>query len=361
MHPLRWAVAVGVAVPLLLWCAAIAAATAQNADLSRTLLRSLRIVIIIELVVVAFAAVIGWAYQSRNVRRERQLFHPPGQLVDVGGYRLHLYCSGTGSPTVILDFGLDGSYLDWFFVQPDIAKLTRVCSYDRAGYGWSDPSPRPRLPGIMSEELHTLLERAGEKPPYILVGHSFGAFDVRMYAHKFPFEVAGIVLVDGSHPDELLPFYWKKKAWIRLMQLTMPFGLPRWRNWCGTGPDEAGPVRQAILCRSLPFETHYRQWSAFPQSADEIRQIGNLGDTPLVVISRDPNRAPEDPSDRAFAKREQHWKKLQLSLTQLSTNATQVIATGSGHSIPSQRPDIIIEAIRKLIESFSRDKKTADR
>ena len=260
----------------------------QNTDLGRAVVRSARNVIAIELVLLAVVAFAGMFYEASSVRREDSLIHPPGRLVDIGGYRLHLYCTGTGSPTVILDFGLDGSYLDWFYVQPQIADFARVCSYDRAGYGWSDSSSKPRLPSVMSEELHTLLADAGEKPPYILVGHSFGAFDVRMYAHKFPDEVAGVVLVDGSHPDELLPFYWQKKLWIRAMQYTMPFGLPRWRKWCGGGPFEAASVRQAIGCRSKPFATHYSQWSAFPASAQEIRKLGPMGGLPLMVISRDP-------------------------------------------------------------------------
>jgi pimeloyl-ACP methyl ester carboxylesterase len=310
-----------------------------------------------EILLLGVAAFAGFIYQARHVRREQELLRPPGQLIDVGGYRLHLYCSGSGSPTVVLDFGLDGSYLDWFYVQPKIAQFARVCSYDRAGYGWSDPSPNPRLPSIMTGELHTLLERAGEKPPYILVGHSFGAFDVQMYAHKFPEQIAGLVLVDGSHPDELFPFYLRKKIWIRLMQFTMPFGLPRWREWCGVGPADAVPVRQAIGCRSKPFATHYAQWSSFPASADEIRRLGKLGDLPLIVVSRDPDRAPENPHDPVFNKREQHWKKLQLSLTDLSTNAKQMIAKGSGHSIPAERPDAIVDAVQLLVQNAQ--KKTA--
>src|SRR5581483_7934196 len=208
LHPIRWTVSLAIGFPLILLLLAAAAAFTHNSDFGRAVARTARNVVAIELVLLAMAALAGMVYQARNVRRENALVHPPGQLVDVGGYRLHLYCTGSGSPTVVLDFGLDGSYLDWFYVQPQIAEFARVCSYDRAGYGWSDSSSRPRLPSVMSEELHTLLANAGEKPPYILVGHSFGAFDVRMYAHKFPDEVAGLVLVDGSHPDELLPFYW---------------------------------------------------------------------------------------------------------------------------------------------------------
>jgi pimeloyl-ACP methyl ester carboxylesterase len=336
---------------LLLLLVAAGTGLTHSSDFSRTLLRTARNIVAAEFLLLGIAALVGLLYESRHERREQAL-RPPGQLIDIGGYRLHLYCSGSGSPTVVLDFGLDGSYLDWFYVQPKIAQFARVCSYDRAGYGWSDPGPKPRVPSIMTEELHTLLERAGEKPPYILVGHSFGALDVRMYAHKFPEQVAGVVFVDGSHPDELLPFYWHKKVWIRLMQLTMPFGLPRWRQWCGIGPADAGPVRQAIGCRSKPFATHYAQWSSFPASADEIRGLGTLGNLPLIVISRDADRVAEDPSDMLFQKREQHWGRLQLSLTHLSTDVTQITAKGSGHSIPVEQPDSIVYAVQSLVQKI---------
>ncbi len=250
---------------------------AGASDSSRTLLRALKYVLAAELLLVVAVAGIGAIYEAANRRHDREAFHPPGKLIDVGGYRLHLYCTGEGGPTVVLEFGLDGSYLDWYKVQPQVARFTRVCSYDRAGYGWSDPSPRPRIPSVMSEELHTLLANAGEKPPYILVGHSLGSFDVLMYAHRYPQEVAGVVLVDGAHPDELLPFYFQKKLWLRMMQITMPFGLPRWRGWCGSGPGEIAGMKRAIGCRSQVYATHYAQWEAFPESADEVRRLGPIG------------------------------------------------------------------------------------
>ena len=127
----------------------------------------------------------------------------PGQLVDVGGYKMHINCTGQGTPVVILDSGLGDSYISWSKVQPQIAKFTRVCSYDRAGLGYSDASPRPRISKVIAEELHTLLHNAGiDLPPYILVGHSMGGFDVCMFASLYRSEVAGMVLVDSSHPEQ---------------------------------------------------------------------------------------------------------------------------------------------------------------
>ncbi|HKS71577.1 MAG TPA: alpha/beta hydrolase [Terriglobales bacterium] len=316
-------------------------------EYSRTLLRNLRYVLFAEFGFFVIIATIGAAYESASARRDRETYHPPGKLIDIGGYRLHLNCSGQGSPTVVLDFGLDGSYLDWYRVQPEVARFTRVCSYDRAGYGWSDTTSKPRLPSILAEELHTLLAAAGEKPPYILVGHSMGSFNALMFAHHYRAEVMGLVLVDGAHPDELLPFYFDKRLWLRLMQFTMPFGLPRWRGWCGSGPQEIAGMKQAIGCQAHVYATHYAQWATFPGAADEVRPLQNFGNLPLVVISRDPDRSKDD--DDVWGKREQHWSGLQKRLLELSTNSTQIIATGSGHSIPMQRPDVIVDAVKKLI------------
>jgi pimeloyl-ACP methyl ester carboxylesterase len=152
--------------------------------------------------VVLVLARAGAAYQWIAHNRDMCLNPPPGQLVDVGGYRMHLYCIGQGSPTVVLDSGLGDSWLPWYKVQPPIAQFTRVCSYDRAGLGWSDPSPHPRTSKMIAEELHTLLHKAGMAGPFVLAGHSMGGMNVRMYARLFPAEVAGVVLVDSVHPDQ---------------------------------------------------------------------------------------------------------------------------------------------------------------
>ena len=340
-------------LPLVMLIVAGVAAITAHHDSSRNIFRALRYVVGAEVVFVLVMAAVGALYQAISTNREQRLYPPPGKLVDIGGYRIHLHCSGEGGPTVILDYGRVGSYLDWYQVQPQVARFTRVCSYDRGGYGWSDPSPKPRLPSVMAEELHTLLTTAGEKPPYVLVGHSFGSFDVLMYAHKYREEVAGIVLVDGSHPDQHLPFQWRDRVWLRTMQFTAPFGLPRWRRWCGGGPPEIAPIRTAIFCRSHVYRTDYAQWAAFPQSADEVRKVGALWDLPLHVISRDPDRRPGS-DDPTFSSREQHWLKLQQELLQLSTNATHTIAAGSGHDVMKDRPDVVVEAIRQMVERVSK-------
>jgi pimeloyl-ACP methyl ester carboxylesterase len=289
-------------------------------------------------------AICGVAYESVSQARDRRLYLPPGRLVDIGGYALHLYCTGEGSPTVILEHGLDGSYLDWRLVQPEIARFTRVCSYDRAGYGYSESSPKRRVPSVMAEELHRLLAAAGEKPPFILVGHSMASFNAVMYAHRYPDELAGLVLVDGSHAQQKLPFPWKEKVELRFLQLTTYFGLPRWRKWCaGRGPEDLRPRRAAVNCRARVFRTHYEQWAAFPDAAEEARALPNTLTLPIVVISRDPDAGGN-------ASQEKRWADGQATLLQLSPDCLQVVAKGSGHNVPGERPDVIVAAVQRLLE-----------
>jgi pimeloyl-ACP methyl ester carboxylesterase len=325
---------------ILAWSADLAG----HGESSRGAFRAFRYLLLVECLLLAVAMLIGAIYEQANRKRERSQFHPPGRLIDMGGYKLHLYCSGEGTPTVLLDFGLDGSYLDWYFVQPRVAQFTRVCSYDRGGYGWSDPSPRPRVPGVMVGELHTLLAKAGERPPYIVVGHSFGAFDALMFADRYREEVAGVVLVDGTHPNWAVPFPLRRKLWIRTLQFTAPLGLPRWRKWCGGNVPELAAIRTALNCRSKVYAATYAQSESFPQSAAEVRDLPPLGDLPLAVISRDPQRpASHTPNSK-------EWEQLQLKLAELSSRSVRIIAPGSGHEIPSARPDVIADTIQQMVE-----------
>jgi len=194
-------------------------------------------------------------------------------------------CTGKGSPTVVVENGLGDFSFDWVLVQSRVSRFTRICTYDRAGYGWSDPSPKDRVPSVMAEELHALLRAAGEKPPYVLVAHSLGALNAIMFAHKFPHEVAGLVLVDGVRAESLRQLPWRGKLWFRVMQVTMPFGIPRWRGWCGGGPAETAREKVALTCRSEFLKTILREDSAFPRVHSDMNVISSLADMPLVVIA----------------------------------------------------------------------------
>src|SRR6266851_6223091 len=347
LHPVRWTIAAALLVPIAVATGSLLAKYAGQNDLARTLFRTLRYLFAAEVLLLFIAASIGFVYESSARDRDAKLYCPPGKLVDIGAHRLHISCTGQGSPTVVLEYGHQASYLDWYLVQPEIANFARVCFYDRAGYGWSDPSPQPRVPSVMAEELHTLLHAAGERPPYILVAHSFGSFNAVMFAHKFPQEVSGLVLVDGKHTLSLFPFRLSERLSLRTMQLMIPFGLPRWRGWCGgQAPEAIRGEKQAITCRASLFRAFYRERAAYPESVLEMRAITSLGTVPLIVIARDP--ALGSVSDEG-----NNWKQIQQEKLRLSKNAELVIAIGSGHDIPHVRPDVIIAAVRKLLAQAS--------
>ena len=154
-------------------------------------------------------------YQALGAKKDAERFPPPGRLVDVGGYRLHIDCMGRGSPTVVLESGIAASSLSWRLVQNGVAGLTRVCCYDRAGLAWSEPGPAPRSVEAIVEELHLLLTHAGIAGPYVLVGHSFGAFTARAYASVYPADLAGMVLIDPLHPSEWLEMSDKQERRLR--------------------------------------------------------------------------------------------------------------------------------------------------
>jgi pimeloyl-ACP methyl ester carboxylesterase len=174
-------------------------ATPTNAAKS---FRRLRWIALLAAAIVLLLATSGISYQAIKAREDARRFHSEGKLVDVGGYKLNIDCTGKGSPTVVLESGVEAPARGWGLVQPGIANFTRVCSYDRAGYGWSDPGPMPRKLSQIVLELHTLLQNAGERPPYILVGHSFGKGSVVLYNKLYPNDVAGMVLAEGG-PDKL--------------------------------------------------------------------------------------------------------------------------------------------------------------
>ena len=344
LHPLRWALILAITFPGFLILAFFISKSAGHDSLAHQAIKSACYLFGAEVLTLVFLAAIGIAYEHRAEKRDQELYPPPGKLVDVGGYRLHLHCSGKG-PTVVLEYGQQGNYTDWHRVQPQIAQFARVCVYDRAGYGWSDPSPKPRVPNVMAEELRTLLHAAGEPPPYILVGHSFGGVNALMFAQKFPIEVAGVVLVDASLPEMMSRFRWQDATRLRSMQMAVAFGLARWRGWCGgSASGEIRGLKQAITCRSSLYETYYREWPNFPESANEIRSITSIASIPMVVIAR-------DPAARGNSDRELEWNRLQRERVKLSSNGEFLIATGSGHDVPMERPDVIIEAVRRVLNS----------
>ena len=168
--------------------------------------RWIRGVFVIIILMLMGSMIIGFLYQEIAMYLDWKQFPPPGEMVDVGGYKLHLFCLGSGSPTVVLEAGLGDNWLSWGLVQEKIAGFTHVCAYDRAGLGWSESSRGSLTTPQVAESLHTLLINAGVPGPYILVGHSLGGITIRSFAHQYPENVVGMVLVDSPHENQLLLF-----------------------------------------------------------------------------------------------------------------------------------------------------------
>ena len=300
---------------------------------------------------ILFAAA-GFLYENISEARDFR-FHPmPGQRIDVGGYKLHIDCTGQGTPVVILDSGLGDSYVSWMKVQPQIAKFTRVCSYDRAGLGYSDSSPHPRTSKVMAEELHTLLHNAEVPPPYILVGHSMGGYNVRLFASLYRGEAGGMVLVDSSHPEQEkrfpAAFNDLNKTGVReqeFLAYSMPFGIPRLLGFC-----DSDPVIRTADCNFHSASEGLTELKTFSESAAQAAAAGPLGDLPLVVLSHDPEMPmPDIPADLEKPINDE-WQQMQDELARLSTRGTHVVAKKSGHYIQIDRPELVIDAVRNVVD-----------
>jgi len=303
-------------------------------------------------IVVLVLAVAGFLYENIFEARDRRFNRMPGELVNVNGRKMHIDCTGEGSPTVILDAGLGDTYLSWRKVQPEIAKFARVCSYDRAGLGYSDSSSQPRTSRVIAQELHTLLQAAQIPPPYVLVGHSMGGYDVRLYVSLYRNDVAGLVLVDASHPDQENRFprelkdmegSWQREA--EFLQYGMLFGIPRLLGLC-----DDDPMQRAAECNWHSAKESAAEMKAFPQSAAETAATGSLGNMPLAVLSHDPEKpSAELPTDLAKSTNDT-WEKMQEELAHLSTRGTQTVAKNSAHYIQLDRPELVVEAVRHVVE-----------
>lgn len=309
-------------------------------------------------------------YHWIATKNETKTYPPIGERIDIGGYKLHCYCKGQGSPTVILDHSLGG--IDGYFLIDEIAKLTRVCIYDRAGYGWSDSSPYPRTSQEIVSELDVLLIKAGISPPYILVGNSFGSYNVRLYAHQFPEKVVGIVLTDGLHESGML----NMSISLHILKLFFLSGF-----LMSTLGAALGIVRilgtfllfEVIKpeLRQFPPETiqrvkrsfyHPQHWITMGRelwslnvSSRQLSQVASLGNIPIVSIKSSTffKRSlltfymPVKPADRLR-------DKMHCELANISSDFREIRASQSSHFVWIDEPGIIVATVRDILEMLKR-------
>jgi pimeloyl-ACP methyl ester carboxylesterase len=288
---------------------------------------------------------------------------PPGRLIDVGGYNLHLWCQGGGSPAVILDSGLAGNSLLWACVLPLISWQTQACAFDRPGYAWSDPAPDgvPRTSLQIVQELRLALSGAGVPPPYILVGHSFGAINMLVFAYNFPAEVAGLILVDPSHPEmmERVPGVPSAEAMQRSYGVLASLGRIGLLRWLGplllkrllpqgkqVLPAGVWEALVAFVSRPDDYRTASREVSFGPQSFKQAQGgPGSLGDLPLEVLSSERWVTGKiTPMKQAAA-------QLHVELAALSTRGRYLTVSDCDHAdLPVTRPDAVAASVRHILD-----------
>jgi pimeloyl-ACP methyl ester carboxylesterase len=312
------------------------------------------------------------AYQALGEARDRRRFPPPGELVDIDGRRLHLWRAGQGSPAVVVATSLGEPGHGWADMQRRLARHTTVVVYDRAGLGWSDPGPWPTGKRTVGD-LHALLHAARISPPYVLVGHSVGGLHVRLYAARHPEQVAGLVLVDASHPDQShrlrqrcggwqlsWPRYWLQvaKRAFRPLGVARLRGSLRSRYGYGAGtadprrgiPPELAEAAAAIGRSSRQRRAAVRELLTFSSVAAEASRVvagtpGSLEGLPLRVITRGTKDPPPWP-----ACAEAIWQQLQVELALLSERGIHLHATSGDHFVHRSDPDLVVRAIAALVD-----------
>ena len=325
--------------------------------------------------VCGFALVAGLVYQAVGSRRGARRHPPPGELIDADGQRLHVICAGEGRPAVVFESGIAASSLSWTRVQPDVARLTRACAYDRAGLGWSDPSTSARSVDRMIADLRSVAGYAAPAQPVVIVAHSFGVFLALVYAMRYPADVAGLVLLDP-------PTEWQRVSGARARVLWGGIQLSRFGGLLArvgvvraclallTGgapavprtflrvfgpaaartvehlvgevrklPSDVHPVLQTLWCQPKCFQGMAEHLRALPEAGAAAGAVRSLGDLPLAVVS-----AGDQPP---------HILAAHQALARLSSEGRHLIAARSGHWISFDQPELVVRAVREIIKAPS--------
>ena len=311
--------------------------------------------------VVGFGAI----YQALATSRDRRRFLPPGTVVQINGKNWHYQMMGEGFPTVIVDSGSGGTHLDWQLVQPEIAKFTRILTYDRAGYGWSDVSSEPRTAEQVVRELRQLLTEVEIEPPYVLVGMSLSGLFTRLFAYHYSEEVAGMVLVDVAHERmyEDTPVEWVElnKRLERLLTYIVPImahtGLFRLLVALDSLPMATGlfqkfPPSIRSIAKALYSQTQFGKTFAQESAAvsvsmhqvEQVRQSKSFPDIPLIVLSA--GKPDFDITQEVLEK----LQALHSDLAHESSQGVHIVAHESGHIIQLDKPELVIDAIRQVVE-----------
>lgn len=319
---------------------------------------------IIILILLALA-VSGFAFEKYREFEDSKKFEPPGKLIDINGHNMHIYGEGVAdnTPTVVFTSGwkTPSPYVDYYPLQKEISKYTRAVVYERPGYGWSEVASGERDIDIITKELHDLLGKAGEKGPYILVGHSFGANEVLRFAQLYSGEVAGVVLIDGSNPYYTITIKRPSKYFIRygtvkstifnnIINMLNRFGITRllfdntdlyssrltsYKNDLSLVPEELRELDEAMFIKTLNNKNHLQE---LRMDSSKLVENKNIGNTPLKVITS------------SLYNNSELTRNIQQDLLKWSTNSKQIIADDSQHYIHWFKPEVISQEIIEMIK-----------
>jgi pimeloyl-ACP methyl ester carboxylesterase len=288
---------------------------------------------------------IGYVYEWTGERRDARLKPAPGRLFSVGDHKLHLLCKGSAAPAVVIEQGAGELSKFWWPVQDDIAKFAHVCTYDRAGYGWSEPGRSGATIEDRTRELHSLLSKAGVQGPFIFVAHSYGGLIVRNYVREYPGQAAALVLVDtpaesSIFQDEVLGLYAKARVMNRVVGLVSRFGVLRllshWLPLDRFGLWLTKPAEYSALCDDLA------SLERVPASRRASESAGSLGSLPVIVITHG------KPFPGPFALLEKNWSEGHAQLAALSNDSVLMVAKNSNHMIQQDEPALVVDAIRRM-------------
>jgi pimeloyl-ACP methyl ester carboxylesterase len=334
----------------------------------------IRIILWIVLIIALLLAA-GCAYQRIALARTREQYPAPGKLVQVNDHLMHIHCQGSGSPTVIIDAGNGSFSLEWMPIQQEVSQTTRVCVYDRSGYGWSEAGPQPRDGMQVVSELHDLLQAAGEADPYLLVGHSLGGVHVRLFAAQYPEEVAGLILIDTAYPLTITPEFEMQMqssiGFYQAMNLMTSTGLLRILGPLGGEnsmpatarklPTELQETYLNLLLDPSQYTTAIAEMTQLPQTFQQTSELLNgnqpFGDLPLIVMTAGQTSAPgSTPFNEQYIPVPESQIRNQLELAGQSSWGEQRVLNESSHSVHLDAPEDVVKAIRDMLEMIGMSK-----
>lgn len=325
------------------------------------------------LALVILVIVVGAIYEALSRWNAARNYPPPGKLVDIGGRRMHIDCRGSGSPTVIFEAGLGtGGSLDWTLVHDKIASFTRACAYDRAGIMWSDAKSTPQDAAAVAQDLHATLKGAGITDPLVLVGHSIGGPYTTTYVGKYGDQVAGLVMVDPSHPDQIVRLgklvhtNLDPKQYLGMMKAASAFSWTGIVRFLMTGGKVPAPRREATAKASAYIGTSIKgalsEVEGFDRTLDQARQVRSFGNRPVIVLTAMTQLTPDQLKGMGVTRQggdrfKQEWKTLHQEQARLSTRGREQSVPDATHYIQIDRPDVVIAAVKDVVDTVRADAK----